>query len=581
MKRGIMLMIIILWAFSLMPYKVYLWIDDAGLQFFDPDKNRYVYCWENLAEALDSIPGIEYVRGTSLPPADELDSLYDAVMIVCGWRNDSIMSSVDKHIIYDYLVNYHGKVYVEGNNFVEVMTRDDPAFLKLFGLVLVYEGDARYNVDTLAGAPNTVLDGWNGLYIYGDDPDISVDAIAIDSTLLANGEGEGWDILIQPLKGKAYYSRANAYAEYDLDKKGERKFIRNPISYRTYVQSVVSGAIRPFEARKKYVEKILEYLGNINVLIVNDNREDTTGLSVYTGIMDYLGYPYDVYTVPAGSDGPDYSILMKYNTVIWYTGHEDYLTFTDVDQSNIVHYLIDKGGNMIVSSPQGPIEVGVADSFKITGNENEFLVMLGVDYIGYEDDHPFYLYGVAGNFLYPWTSVGDMYYEPYLYSREAFIDTIEGSKILLINRNTETTRGISYVNTEYGYRDVFYTIALELDYHYVKFTHEQADLFTYTFTDFFGYPILSDEVGLSMENNDFNNREFPDNKEEGFTVYSHDKTLFITSVKEGKVQLFDVTGRKILEENIVKGRNVIGTGLGAGIYYLKFNGEIKKIAILP
>ena len=95
------------------------------------------------------------------------------------------------------------------------------------------------------------------------------------------------------------------------------------------------------------------------ILLVDDDRAGnyTHFDRWYRDALNYTNYPYDVYNVPESQDGPNSTILNRYDTVIWETGDEwgNYMsepesgrTLTRDDIDSISDYL-DLGGNLLLS----------------------------------------------------------------------------------------------------------------------------------------------------------------------------------------------------------------------------------------
>jgi len=95
------------------------------------------------------------------------------------------------------------------------------------------------------------------------------------------------------------------------------------------------------------------------ILLVDDDRAGnyTHFDRWYRDALNYTNYPYDVYNVPESQDGPNSTILNRYDTVIWETGDEwgNYmsepesgrtLTNQDIDE---ISYFLDQGGNLLLS----------------------------------------------------------------------------------------------------------------------------------------------------------------------------------------------------------------------------------------
>ena len=95
------------------------------------------------------------------------------------------------------------------------------------------------------------------------------------------------------------------------------------------------------------------------VLLVDDDEAGnyTSFDNWYRDALNYTGLAFDSYRVPPVEDGPNATILNRYDTVIWETGDEwgDYMTepesgrtLTNIDLVSLSEYL-DQGGNLFLS----------------------------------------------------------------------------------------------------------------------------------------------------------------------------------------------------------------------------------------
>ncbi len=561
----------------LFAYSVYLWDNDAGLTFTDPDTQNEIGCEVNIQGAFEQL-GIDYYKSDRLElNAEELATNFDALYIICGWRSDEMISPEDMDIIVVYLRDYHGKVYVEGNDFVEFMENVYPDILhNMFGIKLGYSGDPEQNVDTLEGGSGTIMDGLSFSYPTRTGPDRGVDEILIDST--ANGE---WEImLVQPEKqSKFIYSRGSAYSEYDT-KSGRRKVIDNPIAWRTYVQSVVTGAMTPVEDRVAYVDKTTQFLGNIKILLVNDapKYDPAVVQKPYEELLDLYGYPYDVYTVnDIELAGPTSDIMSHYSAVIWFTGAQYEEPLLDEDFSEISKYLETTKRQLILFSPGLAISEGVPGYYPEQKYENRFLSeVLGTDYIDIAEISK-YVTGDPSNYLFRLPTIVISSKDG---TREGMIDTLFGGKRLLYSEDTKLWVAVSNVNT-LGYKTVYFTDNLEDMYDYAKLTRPQENVLGTTFTDFIKFPILADE-SLSMPFNPKDNERVSINNEfSDFSIYAVFNNLIINANRKDRLFIYDLTGRLIEKVAVEEGRSTLRHNLMPGVYYGTMGGNTTKFIILP
>ncbi|RKZ19924.1 hypothetical protein DRQ18_07255, partial [bacterium] len=106
----------------------YVWDNDGGLAFYDPEVNERVGCEYNLVRALKEVIGAENVEvGTGLPSLKTL-LLYDMLFIVNGWRDDEMIKAEERDTLRKYL-EAGNCVYMEGNNVNAVLSKIDPYFI--------------------------------------------------------------------------------------------------------------------------------------------------------------------------------------------------------------------------------------------------------------------------------------------------------------------------------------------------------------------------------------------------------------------------------------------------------------------
>lgn len=92
------------------------------------------------------------------------------------------------------------------------------------------------------------------------------------------------------------------------------------------------------------------------VLLIDDDGGDTYE-TYYAQTLQSLGYPFDIYEVPTGSDGPAFAKLSGYKLIIWFTGGESKNTLTPNDQASLQSYL-DKGGHLFISGQDIGFDIG-------------------------------------------------------------------------------------------------------------------------------------------------------------------------------------------------------------------------------
>ena len=308
--------------------RVFVWDNDQGNAFDDPETQKRVGCETNIIYALKSL-GIEPQVDTILPDADSLIQSYDILFVVNGWNRDDIIGAFERKNIEAFL-DTGNCVYMEGNSMAEVYSKVDTIFLNYFGTKFVSSGNSNGNIDTLIGAPKSIADGLKFAYPSGTDADSSADEIDISNPTVDT-------LFLSLLRGKLLSARGS---EWDKPASKSTK-------YRTIFVSYEFGALQSSDkeltpdstARKILMERYLAFFGYATTLLVDDDGEKSDD-EILQKDLQGLGIDYRKYTVSAGdNNGPSLSLMSNYHNVIWLTGREKTYTLTPTDTANIANYL--------------------------------------------------------------------------------------------------------------------------------------------------------------------------------------------------------------------------------------------------
>lgn len=112
--------------------------------------------------------------------------------------------------------------------------------------------------------------------------------------------------------------------------------------------------------RNTVMQRVLDFEGvskDKKILLVDDDGGDAYE-TFYIQALQTLGYQYDSYAVPYGSDGPDTAGLSSYKIVIWFTGDTYTNTLTSTDQVNLKSYL-DEGGTLFITGQDIGYDIGL------------------------------------------------------------------------------------------------------------------------------------------------------------------------------------------------------------------------------
>ena len=366
---SILLVVIFIFPQNYDDYKVFLWDNDGGLEFVNPDdpkgEQRVGYDY-NLIKAFGDIGFSEkfgnIIVDTKLPTYDILME-FASVFIVTGHRivEDDMFTPENISDLMKYM-DSGGCVYIEGNNAADYLnTKYNEFFKGYFGMTVIDPGSQQSYYDTIrVDTTFKLMRPYKLVYPAGTEPDYGIDVIDV-----VDPENPYTHIatVFEP-KGKTYKSTSGLTTPYLPDK-------AEP-NWKSYISSVSMG---PFAAphrkgkelqladstenqliRASYLRDIMRIFSLGNFLIVEHSGEDITSIPKS---FDRLGIDHDAEKVQPGDPLPSYDVLTGYQTVIIHTGGlaPDRI-FVSGDIDNLSAYM-DYGGNVILSGENIASAVGL------------------------------------------------------------------------------------------------------------------------------------------------------------------------------------------------------------------------------
>ena len=369
----------------------YVWDNDGGLAFYEPEVNERVGCEYNLVRALKEVIGAENVEvGTGLPPLKTL-LLYDMLFIVNGWRDDEMIRAEERDTIRKYL-EAGNCVYMEGNNVNAVLSKIDPYFiLDYFGTKYVDQDVGYGYMDSIIGHESSFAAGVKYLYPAGTGPDTTPDIIVPASA----GADTGF---ISYDSRKAYSARGVSFTKTSEEK---------TVLYKTINVSFDLGALRSADptvadsmARKILMARIVTFFGYGKVLLVQDDAtHDYSSSSVVEQDLRTRDVTYALWEVPAESPGPSFKVMCNHSIVIWCCGKEDRYTLLAADTLAIKKYL-NNGGCLFITGENIAYELSAIGWKGYLGDVfGVYFVQNGIALDGvYGDD---FLRGLRGRLVNP------------------------------------------------------------------------------------------------------------------------------------------------------------------------------------
>ena len=483
--------------------KVYLWDNDYGATFYNPDNPTQLIGYEyNLLKSFNKLgftQGTNLFYGDTLPRRYSLLNDYAAIFIVTGHHPIASRNQMFTSSQIDSLSRYldaGGCVYFEGNNVMEFLKLYFPVFFaKYFNDTIVSSPYSRY-IDTLI--TNTPFcRNYKFAYPTHTVADSGVDYLFTkDPTIVAPYY---YNVLNYDERNKLYRSTATAYTPPE-SKDGKYYYFLG----RVFVQTVDFGALKNGDSRiarqlpdstknilmrTSYLKDILRFFGLAQTLLVVDDKSDTIATSVYRIFSRSVDFD-TVFT--RTYSGPSYNTLVRYNSVFWYSDSVDY-PLTATDTVNISTYL-DFGGNFFFSS------MNVAEQF---GTNNLFLrKYLGIDF----SSDSFSSNTIYGKSFWETNPITDSFtvikpstnYEPDGIS--IYDQSITDSAFVVIGRANYLCG--TYTNNG-SFKTVFLTFPFQNTNVQIKAGYPTDSIVKITLQDVFGYDLVFNPLYTSTQNYDF------------------------------------------------------------------------------
>lgn len=419
MKRKIVLFSVLISMFLIISAqhytdcKVFIWDNDRGATFINPDDSKETGYEGNFIKAFDRLGYNEkngnIAYGTTLPSAATLANEYSAVFVICGNQPASGEILPDKEIqTLTYYLENGGALYLEGNNVTHYLEMKNRDFLNTyFNNALLDTGTEYSGYDTLViDTASSFTHGYEIVYPAGSAPDLGIDQFKMYKSV---EEPFYFNVLVYDSRQKLYKSAASAYTPPDAQKGDETDADgKAPVMFKTYFSSVDMGAYaaphRKYEQlpdsvenqllRTAYISDIMKWFGLARTLVVD--RTAKANVSIAKSLAN-IGVECDVIRLDPGKPIKA-STLRQYNTVIWVGGSVAAKdgTFSNADAESLKVYL-DYGGNLLMYGENIAEAIGSQGADEPAG-ENQFLVKyLGVDYIDhtYKPEYDFVAWGTG------------------------------------------------------------------------------------------------------------------------------------------------------------------------------------------
>lgn len=378
MKRAILSAILLaamlLSAQNFDDHKIYLWDNDYGAVFPNPDNTQLNIGYEyNVKKALNKIGFTDNVRlfeADTMPRSYNRLSQYAALFIVTGHYpvdyRSTMFTASEIDTLAKYL-NWGGCVYFEGNNVMEYLKLNYPAFYSRYFNDSIEAITQRYAIDSLMTDPTTTF----CRYYRFNYPESSVSDSGVDLLVTRDAtlrEPYYFKVLYFDNQSKLYKSTSTAYtppatkdAKYYYFK--GKTFVQSvdvgAFSYQTYgrTERPLADSIKSQYIRMAYLKDVLRFFGLARTLIVIDDGTTAINASIDNAMTRLADYDSIVVT----ADGPLHSVLMPYTSVFWYTDTIN-TPLTLNDTLNLGVYL-DYGGNLFLASDNFAEQYGAGFPF--------------------------------------------------------------------------------------------------------------------------------------------------------------------------------------------------------------------------
>lgn len=341
-------------------HKIYLWDNDYGAVFVNPDDDQTNIGYEyNVKKALNAIgftDNVKLFEADTMPKKYSKLSEYAAIFIVTGHyplgTRVPVFSLAEIDTLSKYL-NWGGCVYFEGNNVMEFLKLNYPVFYAKYFNDTITQINPSSTIDSLISDPATSFCKYYKFnYPENSVSDSGVDILNTRDTILR--EPHYFKILYFDEQQKLYKSTATAYTPPET--KGKYYYFPG----KTFVQTVDLGAFsyqtmsrtdRSFDdsiksqyIRMAYLKDVLRFFGLSRTLVVIDDGTTAINASIGAAMGRLVDYDSTVVTV----NGPAHASLMPYTSVFWYTDTMN-TPITLTDTFNLGVYL-DYGGNLFLAS---------------------------------------------------------------------------------------------------------------------------------------------------------------------------------------------------------------------------------------
>lgn len=366
--------------------RIYIWDNDGGKDFVDPDDpqgEKRIGFEANFIKAFESVGFKENIVVSEDFPSRPED--FSAIFIVAGDRqaDGTIFKLEQVQMLIDYLENWHGCLYMEGNNIIEDLDKIGATdFLKTyFNIVMTSPGEGYAGYDSIrTDTTCDIFRDYTIVYPAGTQVDYNIDEFGP-----SNPEDTFYhSVMVYDVKQKMYKSTAAAYTPPDDKKEISSKF-------RTYMSAIDFGAFaaphRKYETlpdsienqliREAYLRDIMRLFSIGKVLVVNHSMDDTR--MEICKALEKRRIPFDNIYVEQGKNGPSYEFYSNYAGVIWYSHNNDkYMSMLQYDIDQLQIYM-DYGGAVVLSGEHILFDIGNSE-------ENTEILFLssyfGVDYLG-------------------------------------------------------------------------------------------------------------------------------------------------------------------------------------------------------
>lgn len=563
--------------------RIFLWDNDNGLTFKDPDNpDKYIGYEENLRQSFEilgfSKDSHNLDINSTLPPINELLQ-YGAVFITCGPRPalTTIISQSDIDKLKEYL-DSGGCLYLEGNNIADYLDRTDKNFLNLyFNNYLLYSGGANYSyVETVyTDTTSNFCRYYEFVYPAGTAPDYSIDQLG---NFYGLGEPYYYPFLVFNAKGKLYRSTATAYTppESKAPYYFPGKTVMQTTDFGAYAFPYKQGkdipdSMKNILIRTSYLRDILRFFSIGRTLVIQDDGQVAKATYDLLKALDNNGIEYFYINLKPTGTYPNYTFLSKFTTVILYTGEYGEPFVLPNDTFNLQRYLT-YGGNILVSGENLAQSYGVPGQ-NLQTDEFPFLAyFLWIDYRSSIYDDVFFTADKTSFYsLNPYTSL--IQQVEATSSKVDYVMPFPRDTFVKVNYFLGKSKAPVYVgvnNIAKTHKSVFFGFPIE----YIDYKNLDQ-LIKETFSNFFDYDL---DFNLTRTNETSQKDIITKEKEEKGKIYFSGNKIILENINSAK--LVDCNG-KILK-TLSRGENDLNGLRKTGMFFVIFkeNNTYKSIKLL-